>query len=246
VGARRPVHLLCKEEDVAERVITAGDPARIEQISKFLSEPRVVNTNRGYLAYTGYYKGKRVTLCSHGIGGPSSAIIFEELVMLGARLIIRLGTIGAMIKRLEIGDFVIPTAAAYDGGAPRMYIPLEGLPAVPDIQLTSAIIRESLKNKVRPTIGVVFSSDAFYAEDPAFVKRWTKLGIIGVEMECATLYILGLLRGFKSASLLIVANSLVDPVQAEFAPAQVLRPYVDKAAEILLNAVVGFPSALQR
>jgi 5'-methylthioadenosine phosphorylase len=235
--------LLCKKDDVADRVITSGDPARIEQISKLLSEPRLINTNRGYLAYTGSYKGKKVTLCCHGIGGPSSAIVFEELVLLGARLIMRLGTAGAMSKRLKVGDFVIPTGAAYEHGSLKNYIPKLGFPAIPDIELSSAIIRESIKKNVLPVIGLIVSSDAFYAEDPAFVKKWVKLGVISVEMECATLYTLGLLRGFKAASLLIITNSLVDPAQSQFASAEILRPYIDKAAKILLDVAVTFPEA---
>lgn len=233
----KPVHLICKKRDIAEYVITAGDPARIEQLLKLLKKPRLVNTNRGFITYTGYYDGKKVTLCTHGVGGPSSAIVFEELAMLGAKVIVRLGTTGAMIKGLNIGDFVVPTAAAYNEGSLKMYVPESSLPPVADVELTSKIIKACREEGVEPVVGLVFSSDAFYAEDPMFVSKWTRLGVISVEMECATLFTLGLLRKFKAASLLVVADSLVDPSQAVMVSAQKLRPQVLKAGKIILTVL---------
>lgn len=231
------MHLLCKKRDIAEYAITAGDPARIQQLSTLLEKPKLVNTNRGFITYTGYFKGKKVTLSTHGVGGPSSAIVFEELAMLGARVIVRLGTTGAMIKGLNIGDFVVPTAAAYNEGSLKMYAPETPLPPVADVELTSKIINACRKQGDQPAVGLVFSSDAFYAEDPTFVSRWASLGVISVEMECATLFTLGLLRKFKAASLLVVADSLVDPSQAVMVSAQKLKPRVLKAGKIILKAL---------
>src|SRR5438132_12629480 len=102
----QPVHLLMKQEDVSPAVITAGDPARVKQLANILKDARLVNENRGLLAYTGYYNGKKITVATQGIGGPASAIVFEELLMLGAKTIVRLGTCGAMVPGLNIGDFI--------------------------------------------------------------------------------------------------------------------------------------------
>ncbi|MEM1710468.1 MAG: nucleoside phosphorylase, partial [Sulfolobales archaeon] len=104
-----PVIIRAKKGEVAERVVVGGDPARIEQLASLLEKPKLVNSNRGLLVYTGSYEGVPVTVATHGIGGPSSAIVVEELVMLGAKVIVRFGTCGAMVKGLGIGDIVIPT-----------------------------------------------------------------------------------------------------------------------------------------
>jgi len=102
-----PYHILAKPGEIAERVIAVGDPARVEQVSKLLSDCRPVNVNRGFLVYTGEYDGVRVSIACHGVGGPSSAIVFEELRMLGAKVIVRLGTTGGFLPEMEPGELVI-------------------------------------------------------------------------------------------------------------------------------------------
>jgi len=225
--------------DVADLVITSGDPARVEQVAGMLEDAKVVNRVRGFLTYTGEYKGRKITVSCHGVGGPSSAIVFEELAMVGARTIVRLGSCGAMVEELNIGDVVIPTAAAYHDGSLRMYVPDGVLPPVPDIDLTYKIIQKFRQANVKHLVGVVFSSDAFYAEDPSFVKKWTERGVVAVEMECATLFTLGLLRKWRTASVLVVSDSLVKEEQKEMLTAEQLREYVDKAAKTLLDALVS-------
>ncbi len=234
---RLPVNIRAKPGDVAEVAITAGDPARVEQLASMLQDAKLVNKNRGLLVYTGKYRGKGVTVAMHGIGGPSSAIVFEELHMLGAKTIVRLGSCGAMVKELDIGDVVIATGAACTEGSLKMYIPDGILPAVPDIELTHKLIEKCRSENLKHLACVVFSSDAFYAEDPKFVEKWTSRGVKAVEMECATLFSLGLLRGFKTASLLVVSDSLVKPEQMEMVTAEVLKPYVDKAARVVLDVL---------
>jgi len=93
----KPLHILAKPEDIAPRVITSGDPARVKQLASYLEDARLVNENRGFLVYTGKYKGVDVTVATHMIGAPSAAIVFEELIMLGAKLIVRFGTCGGFL-----------------------------------------------------------------------------------------------------------------------------------------------------
>jgi 5'-methylthioadenosine phosphorylase len=226
-----------KPKDVAPLVVTAGDPARVEQLSKLLRDSRLVNSNRGFIAFTGFYRGRKITIATHGIGGPSCAIVFEELHMLGARTIVRLGTAGGMVKSLRIGDIVVPTGAACSEGSLKMYVPDGVLPPTPDLGLTSSILQHCRDAHVRHMAGLVFSSDAFYAEDPSFLDRWTRRGVVAVEMECATLFTLGLLRGFKTGSVLVVSDSLVNREEKTMVLAEGLAKMVDKAAKIVLDAV---------
>ena len=83
-----PYHIKARPEDIAARIIVAGDPARVEQVSGMLKDAKLVNTNRGFITYTGYYKDVPITVATHGIGAPSAAIVFEELVMLGAKAVV--------------------------------------------------------------------------------------------------------------------------------------------------------------
>ena len=101
-----PVHILAKKGEVAERVLIAGDPGRVKLLSTLLEEPKLVNENRGFLVYTGKYKDVKVSIATHGIGGPSIAIVLEELAMLGGKVFIRYGTAGALVPELDKGDYV--------------------------------------------------------------------------------------------------------------------------------------------
>ena len=121
-------------------LLRLGIPERTEQIAQIVKDAKLVNSNRGFITYTGYFNGERITVATHGVGGPSSAIVFEELHILGAKVIVRLGTTGAMIKRLNTGDFAIPTGPAYTEGLLKMCVPDGVLPAVPDLDLTRRIV----------------------------------------------------------------------------------------------------------
>ncbi len=234
-----PFHIKAKPEDIAERVIVAGDPARVEQVSKLLEKPRIVNTNRGFLTYTGYYKGIPVTIATHGIGGPSVAIVFEELRMLGAKVIVRLGTCGGMVKELSKGDIVIATGAAYytGGNAIGMYAHEACMPTAPHHEVTCALVSSAKKHGVKYFLGPVLSSDAFYAEDPEFAKKWSERGILAVEMECAVIFSLGWMRNVKTGALLVVSDSLVKPEEVALASAEELKEKVDVAAKVVLDAL---------
>ncbi len=233
-----PIHIKAKKGDVAERVIIAGDPARVEQLTKFLENPRLVNTNRGFIIYTGGYKGVPVSIAVHGVGHPSSMLVVEELVMLGAKVIIRFGTCGAMVKGLRIGDIVIPTGVAYyPGGAFYQYLREPVCTATaPHFEVLKTLVEEVQKSGVNYVIGPIVSSDAFYAEDPEFTKKWISRGITAVEMECAGLFMLGAMRGVKTGALLMVSDSLVE--ELGFASAEELKEYVERAGRIVLESII--------
>ncbi|MCS7112048.1 MAG: purine-nucleoside phosphorylase [Ignisphaera sp.] len=233
-----PIHIKAKKGDVAERVIVAGDPARVEQLTKMIENPRLVNTNRGFTVYTGEYKGTPVSIAVHGVGHPSSMLVVEELVMLGARIIIRFGTCGAMVRGLKTGDVVLPTVAAYyPGGAFYQYLKEPICTATaPHFEVLKTLVEEVQKAGVRYVIGPIVSSDAFYAEDPEFTKKWISRGIAAVEMECAGLFMLGAMRGIKTGALLMVSDSLVE--ELGFASAEELKGYVERAGRIVFESII--------
>ena len=234
-----PIHIRAKKEDIAPRALIAGDPGRIKQLSTLLEEPRLVNENRGLLVYTGKWKGVDVTLATHGIGVPSAAVVFEELAMLGVKAAVRLGTCGAMVKGMKLGDIVIATGAAYHpGGAYYQYLRENVCTATsPDYELLTNLVKTVSARGMNFRLGPVLSSDAFYAEDPEFAKKWASRGVIAVEMECAGLFMLGLMRGVKTAALLVVSDSLVEDLG--YAHAEQLRDVVNESAKAVLDALVN-------
>ncbi|OYT61501.1 MAG: 5'-methylthioadenosine phosphorylase [Thermofilum sp. ex4484_15] len=234
-----PFHIRAKPEEIAAKVIVAGDPARVNQLATLLERAKIVNENRGFITYTGNYKGEEITIATHGIGAPSATIVLEELIMLGARVVIRLGTCGALVRELRKGDLIVASGAAYLGGgsAVSAYLPGACMPTAPHPEVTTALINVCKRYGVKYALGPVVSSDAFYAEDPDFVRKWSKIGIIAVEMECAALFALGWMRRVKTGALLIVSDSLVREEEKELATAEELKEVIRRAGELALEAL---------
>jgi len=205
-----PIHVKASKGEIAENIIAVGDPGRVDLLSSLLEDPRVVNTHRGLKVVTGTYRGKKVTIATHGIGAPSASIVFEELHQLGGKRIVRVGTTGGIRRDTRIGDIIVATGAAYtmNGCGLGQYMPGLCGATSPDPILTVRIIEALEASGVSYKMGPVFSSDAFYAEDPAFAEKMAKYGIIAVEMEAAALFALGWMRGFETACVLVVSDVL--------------------------------------
>ncbi len=229
-----PVHIQLKEGEIAERVLIAGDPQRINEISGLLDDARLQNSYR-YTVYTGEYKGVKVTLASHGMGAPSIAIAVEELHALGGKKFIRLGTCGGLRKDEQRGDWVIPDAAVYSGGGTiGAYVGDSKKSFKPDAGLTSKLLETAKLSGNRCFTGPVLSKDAFYsgAEDALQDKTF-----VGQEMEGATLFMLGELRGFEAASLLLVVDN---PSQnLAFLPIAKMHEIAKDAAKTVLDALTA-------
>ncbi|MCE4613830.1 MAG: nucleoside phosphorylase [Desulfurococcales archaeon] len=204
------IHLGVARGESPSRVIVMGDPARVDILSGLLENPSLVSEKRGFKLVKGLWRGVEVGLASHGIGGPSAAIVVEELVDAGASTIVRLGSTGALAEGLRIGDVVLASGAAfYCGGAGLSgYMhPLQAcLPTSPDPLLTALIHEKLEEHGIGHVIGPVLSSDSFYAETPDFAEYWRSRGIVSVEMECAVISYLSWLRRYRSACVLVVSN----------------------------------------
>ena len=236
-----PYHILAKPEDIADRAVVVGDPGRAEYLSKFLENTKLVNEHRGLLTYTGEWRGVRVTVSTHGMGGPGAAIIFEELIELGAKVLIRFGTTGGIKRGIKVGDVVIPLAAYhYPGGIFKMYVGDYCAAAVPHFDVVKALVEEAEKEGARAWVDPVFSSDGFYAENRELVEKWASMGAVSVEMECATLFMVARLRGVKAGAILLVNGSHVEPVDRLILEST-LEEAMERTARIALNAVVRVP-----
>jgi len=238
--SRLPFHIRAKRGDIASRAIIAGDPARVKHLSTLLDNAKVVNTNRGLLTYTGLYKGVPITIATHGIGGPSAAIVIEELAMLGAKVIIRFGTAGGLIENLDLGDIVVVSGAIYisGGNAIGMYVPGVCMCTSPHPEVTYKIMKSLKEQGLKYVLGPVFSSDAFYAEDSDFARKWEAKGVIAVEMECAVLFSLGWMRNLKTGAVLLINNNLTRR-RRYIATAEELKPKVLELGRAVLNALIN-------
>lgn len=210
-------HIGLKEGDVGEYVIMPGDPKRCKKIAEYFDDAKLVADKREYVTYTGYLNGIKVSVTSTGIGGASSAIALEELVNVGAKSFIRVGTCGGMDINVKGGDVVIATGAIRMEGTSREYAPIE-FPAVADIDIVNAL-RASAKNLGYIThTGVVHCKDSFYGQhNPDRMpvsydlinkwEAWKRMGCLASEMESAALFVTGSFLRVKLGSVfLVVAN----------------------------------------
>ena len=129
-----------------------------------------------------------------------------------------------------------------NGNSLGMYTPGYCFASSPSPDVTVRLIEEAERLGEKTRLAPVFSSDAFYAEDPEFARRWAEKGVVAVEMECAGLFGLGWMRGFKTGALLVISDSLVKGKE-EMLTARELAPRVEKAAKIVLEAITSIPTA---
>lgn len=210
-------HIQVGQGDVGKYVIMPGDPKRCALIAKYLDNPQLMADSREYVTYTGTLDGVKVSVTSTGIGGPSASIAMEELVMSGADTFIRVGTSGGMDINVKSGDLVIANGAIRMEGTSKEYAPIE-FPAVPDFDVTNALVKAA-KNLEKPYhVGVVQCKDSFYGQHSPETKpvgyelmdkwdAWVKLGCKASEMESAALFIVASYLKVRVGSVfLVVAN----------------------------------------
>jgi uridine phosphorylase len=185
-------------------VLLPGDPGRALLLAQTLmTEPKMFNHNRGLWGYTGAAAdGEPLTIQSTGMGGPTTAIVVEELVRLGARRLVRVGTCGAIDGGLRLGQLVVADPAVAEDGASRALGAAERLPG--DAELTERLAAHA------DARGPIASADLFYPPDrdagAATLERWRAGGTLAVEMECATLFRLAQLRGVRAAGICAVSD----------------------------------------
>lgn len=208
-----PVHIRAEAEDFAENVLLPGDPRRAKYIAEnFFDDPKLVTEERGMLGYTGTYKGEPVSVQTTGMGCPSASIITEELVQLGAKNLLRVGTCGGYADGMQLGDLVIATAAtAQDGTVSAL---TQGVPysPAPHFDLVHAAYHAAEDAGRRTFMGPIVSSDLFYdpTEDPR--EMWGDLGVLAVEMEAAAIFTIAAMHGVRAGCLLTVSDTIGEEV----------------------------------
>jgi purine-nucleoside phosphorylase len=208
------VHLEARPGDIAPIVLLPGDPLRAQFIAdRFFDNATCHNRVRNALGFTGTYKGVRVSVQSTGMGMPSAAIYIHELLaQYGARVLVRIGTCGAIRADLQTHDLVLAQAAATDSAMFRATF--GGATHAPTanfdlLQRAHALATEWGK-PVR--VGTVLTTDTFYPDEnvvKTWWNPWAEHGVLAAEMETAALYTLAARRSARALSILTVSDNLV-------------------------------------
>jgi len=171
------------------------------------------------------------------MGGPSAAIVFEELAQLGVQRVVRVGTCGALLPHLHLGDTIVAMSAAPVDRTVLTYTGGEAYAPTADWRLVSAAVAEARRVGGPFHVGTVASSDVFYEPDRARPARLAALGVLALEMEAAVLYTVAALRGLAAVTLLTVSDVLYGDGPVRIGDDE-LQAGVDRMAQIACRIAV--------
>jgi purine-nucleoside phosphorylase len=232
----KPIHVRAEPGDVAPAVLLVGDPGRATRTAKLLDGERCYNEFRGLLGYTGTWHDTRVSVQTTGMGCPSAAIVCEELAMLGARVLIRLGTCGAVQSEMRATDLVIATAACPLDGTTATYLDGDRYAPAASYRVVRALVDAAERSRRRYHVGVIATEDALYHVREEWTDRWQRRGVLAQEMEASAIFTVAALRGMDAGCVLVASNSAG---QHERLPDAELQPAIDAMIRIGLDAAAA-------
>jgi uridine phosphorylase len=215
-------HLLCCKDEIGEIVLLPGDPGRVALFKELCDDFQVISQNREFTVGTGYYRGLKISVCSTGIGAPSTEIAVIQLISLGVKALIRIGGTGAIQGDIPCGSYVINTGAMRMGGASNFYAPIE-YPAIASLEAVDSLRRacETRNNEFR--MGICASVGSFYHgqgrsvpfendfNEKEVLDKYMKLKVLNLEMESETIFTLASMYGVYSGSICTVhCNRITD------------------------------------
>ena len=202
-------HNNAKLGDIAETILLPGDPLRAKFIAEtFLDNPVMYNTVRGMYGYTGYYKGKKISVQGSGMGIPSIGIYSYELInFYGVKNLIRVGSAGAINENLKVHDIVIGMGACTDSNYANQFN-LPGIFApIASYDLLKKSVDISNSKNINVTVGNIVSNDVFYSDSGLDnLAKWNKMGVLAVEMEAAALYMNAARAGVNALCILTISD----------------------------------------
>ena len=233
-----PIHVRAEPGDYAEAVLLPGDPLRAKYIADtYLDDVVQTNSERGMLGFRGAWKGKPVSVQATGMGCPSAAIVIEELVMLGCKKLLRVGTCGGLQPDMQLGDLLCAISAVAADATVEHYVREPHAPTA-DWGLVHAAVHAAKEIGQSIHVGPVVSSDVFYNPDSEQYQRWSDRGVLAVEMEAAILFTLGGLRKVHAGCLLTVSDIVVEGEFKRITDEE-LRAAVDRMTRVALATVTA-------
>ncbi len=204
-------HIKATSADFAKTVLMPGDPLRSKFIAEtFLENPKLINNVRGIQGYTGTYKGVPVTVMASGMGMPSIGIYSYELYnFFGVENIIRVGSAGGLADSVQLRDIIIGMGACSNSAFQNQYNFNGNFAPIADFELLYRAVEEAKSLGVRYQVGNILSSDVFYHADPNFNNAWYKMGVLGVEMEAAALYMNAAAAGKRALAICTVSDHIL-------------------------------------
>lgn len=230
-------HINATPADFAKTVLMPGDPLRAKYIAEnFLKDAKLVNNVRGIQGYTGTWKDVPVSVMASGMGMPSIGIYSYELYnFFGVENIMRIGSIGGMSERVKIRDIIIGMGACTNSNYAAQYN-LQGTYApIADYGMMKIAIEEAEKLGASYVVGNILSSDMFYNADPTVTEHWSKLGVLGVEMEAAALYMNAAYAGKRALAICTVSDHLLT---GEATSAEERQNSFTEMMEVALNTAI--------
>lgn len=203
-------HINAQPGDFADVALMPGDPLRAEHIAKtFLDDARRVTDVRNMFGFTGFYRGRRISIMAHGMGIPSCAIYATELVReYGVKTLIRVGSCGGLAPEVKIGDVILALGASTDSKTNRLRFLDHDFAAIADFGLVERAVAAARARQIALRVGNVFSSDLFYSPQPQMFDVLERMGVVGLEMEAAGLYAVAAEHGARALALLTVSDHI--------------------------------------
>jgi len=229
--------------EIAPLVVVVGDPARAKAVAEMMDDAILVAANREYHTYTGKYKGHRVTVASHGVGGGGASMCFEELIKAGAKVLIRAGTCGSIQPTLKEAAMVIASSAVRRDGVTDLLIPRE-YPAVAHHTVVNALEKTAAQRQgLNWKTGTIVTEGVFY---DGFLgnanELYKKTGCLAIEMEASVLFVIASLRGVRAGCALNVDNYIFERLENPTAGYQPHRQVVIEGTKnmcrLVLDAIV--------
>ncbi|WP_156298922.1 purine-nucleoside phosphorylase [Streptobacillus canis] len=204
-------HIGANKGDIAETILLPGDPLRAKYIAEtFLEDVVQYNNVRGMLGFTGTYKGKRISVQGTGMGVPSIGIYTHELINeYGVKNLIRVGTAGATNADIKIRDVVVALSASTDSAINKLRFNGADYAPTASAELLFKVYETAKAKGMDLKAGNVLTSDTFYGDDFEGWKKWSKFGVLCVEMETAQLYTTAAKFNVNALTLLTISDSLV-------------------------------------
>lgn len=211
----------------ATLAVLPGDPGRVKPLAEDLSdpgtEPIYIATHREYTSYLATVGGKKILVCSTGMGGPSVGIGLEEMARIGLKRFIRFGTTGTIQEEVNMGDIIINNASVRIEGTSHHYAPAS-YPAVASFKIVNALVAAAEEAKAPYHVGIGVSSDTFWPGQERYdsftgyvrkdlkgcLKEWQALGCLNYEMETAAVFTIASVFGLEAGAVCGVVAKRTD------------------------------------
>ena len=231
-------HINASPEDFAKTVLMPGDPLRAKFIAEtYFDKAVLVNNVRGIQGYTGEYKGKRVSVMASGMGMPSIGIYSYELFnFYDVDNIIRVGTAGGISETIKVRDIVIAMGACTNSNYASQYALPGTFAPIASYSLMKKAIEKATQRGARFHVGNCLSSDTFYSDDLTATEKWSKMGVLCVEMEAAALYMNAARSGKNALGIFTVSDHIVT---GESTSAEERQTSFTEMMEIALDTAVS-------